>query len=163
MGLDMYLTREVYFPNFAEPFPATEIPEPLPFGIERDRIEIVTERMGYWRKANAIHGWFVRECADGEDECQRIYVSLEKLRKLRDTVQKVLDYRDAHPGEDVEGYAMGMLPPTEGFFFGAYDIDDWYWEDLENTIEILDRAIPIAEEDATRKPVWCSMYYRASW
>ena len=26
--------------------------------------------VAYWRKANAIHSWFVENCQDGVDECQ---------------------------------------------------------------------------------------------
>lgn len=26
--------------------------------------------VGYWRKANAIHGWFVKHVQGGKDECQ---------------------------------------------------------------------------------------------
>ena len=40
------------------------------------------QEVGYWRKANAIHGWFIRECADGVDECQEIPVSTIKLLEL---------------------------------------------------------------------------------
>ena len=27
------------------------------------------EEVGYWRKANAIHGWFVRNVQNGKDDC----------------------------------------------------------------------------------------------
>ena len=27
--------------------------------------------VGYWRKANAIHNWFVQNVQDGRDECQK--------------------------------------------------------------------------------------------
>jgi hypothetical protein len=29
--------------------------------------------------------------------------------------------------------AMDLLPPTAGFFFGAAEVDDWYWENLKDT------------------------------
>jgi len=32
---------------------------------------------------------------------------------------------------------MELLPPSEGFFFGSSDIDDYYWQDLEYTVEQL--------------------------
>ena len=31
--------------------------------------------VGYWRKANAIHNWFVQNVQDNRDECQKSYVS----------------------------------------------------------------------------------------
>ena len=36
----------------------------------------------YWRKANAIHGWFVRNCQDGVDECEPADVTREQLEQL---------------------------------------------------------------------------------
>jgi hypothetical protein len=53
----------------------------------------VTKQVGYWRKANAIHGWIVRNLAEGVDECQRINISRESLVLLRDSCVKELDNR----------------------------------------------------------------------
>ena len=46
--------------------------------------------VGYWRKANAIHGWFIRELANGVDECQPIFVSRDNLATLRELCVKAL-------------------------------------------------------------------------
>ena len=35
-----------------------------------------------WRKANQIHKWFVDNCQEGDDNCQRHYVSRENLEEL---------------------------------------------------------------------------------
>jgi hypothetical protein len=54
--------------------------------------------VAYWRKANAIHKWFVEECQGGVDECQMSDpISREKLTELRDLAQAVLG---ASKGED---------------------------------------------------------------
>ena len=53
----------------------------------------VTKQVGYWRKANAIHGWIVRNIADGIDECQRIYMNREDLVSLRDSCVNELNNR----------------------------------------------------------------------
>lgn len=104
----------------------------------------------YWRKANAIHGWFVNECASGVDECQRIYVSRESLVKLRDLCQSVL-LQPAMAGD--------ILPPTPGFFFGTYEIDDWYMEDMKHTVNALNHILSTVPADNWD---W-SFIYRASW
>lgn len=44
-----------------------------------------TEMVGYWRKANHIHKWFVDNVQEGEDDWKEYYVSINKLRELRDT------------------------------------------------------------------------------
>ena len=42
----------------------------------------LTKEIGYWRKANAVHSWFVENCQDGIDECQLSEVSREDLEDL---------------------------------------------------------------------------------
>ena len=38
--------------------------------IEFDRLSYIDEEVGYWRKANAIHKWFVDNVQDGNDDCK---------------------------------------------------------------------------------------------
>ena len=40
-------------------------------------------KVAYWRKANAIHGWFVDNIQDGVDDQNEYYVSKEKLEELK--------------------------------------------------------------------------------
>jgi hypothetical protein len=115
MGLDMYLYAEINVMNasaeMVEQFPQYAkdretyfilnkiVGENLPTA-EFGGISIA-KCVGYWRKANAIHGWIVRECAGGVDECQRIYISREKLTELRDLCVNALANRDtATPAVD---------------------------------------------------------------
>lgn len=102
--------------------------------------------IGYWRKANAIHNWIVKNCADGIDECQRIYVSRDKAQELVDACKAVL----AKPHLSVE-----LLPPASGFFFGSTEIDQYYFNDLERTIEIFEKALNSKDIDGVT--------YQASW
>jgi len=108
----------------------------------------------YWRKANQIHGWFINNCAGGEDNnCEDIKVSRDDLVELYDTCTVLLNSKSRE-------LAMEMLPPTPGFFFGTYEIDDWYWQDIEETHtklgELLDR---ITEENKWNYEI----EYYASW
>ena len=103
--------------------------------------------VAYWRKANAIHGWFVNELAKGVDNCQDIYVSRNDLIKLRDLAKTAL----LEPS-----IAGDILPPTSGFFFGSYDIDEWYMDDMRNTVKQIDKVLKQSEEHSY-------FYYKASW
>ena len=104
----------------------------------------------YWRKANAIHGWFVNECAGGVDNCQPVYVSRESLVELRDLCKQAV-MEPAMAGD--------ILPPTSGFFFGHYDIDEWYMEDMKYTVKALDHVLSTIPADDWN---W-SFIYQASW
>ena len=70
------------------------------------------------------------------------------LSKEKGTEKKVCD---TYP----EGVADGLLP-VEGFFFGDTTINDFYIEDLEMTIEALEKALG-------DEPSGCSFYYTSSW
>ena len=50
--------------------------------IERD--EPYEEELMYWRKANAIHKFFVDNAAHGVDDCQPVQVTLDVLKDLID-------------------------------------------------------------------------------
>lgn len=113
----------------------------------------VTDQIGYLRKANAIHGWIVRELAEGVDECQEIDMAPEDIDRLLAAIDEAL----ANPG------ARGPLEPVSGFFFGG-DAKDQYWvEDLQRARDILlwikaDIATTEVEDWTTTR-----YFYQASW
>jgi hypothetical protein len=107
--------------------------------------------VGYWRKANAIHKWFC-DLDGGKDECQKIPVSVEQLRELRNLCDRVLLQPAA---------ASEILPTQSGFFFGSYDYDEWYMQDMKNTVTMLDEILKNVPLDAN--PWDYSFTYQASW
>ena len=134
----------------------------------------------YWRKANAIHKWFVDNVQEGRDECQTSYVSREQLEELRDACKKVLNSVETVSGQVGEGhtiYADGrredhfrdgeviaqqgiaekILPTQEGFFFGKTDYDEDYLLDLKETAEALDKIL------SDKALEGYDFDYRASW
>ena len=146
-------------------------------GIKPERVIYIEEEIAYWRKANAIHAWFVENCQDGRDECQTAYVSRDQLEDLLLAVNAVLDGAvtvpgDVHNGTSWEGdgkhehYEPGevilnqemadeLLPTRSGFFFGGTDYDHYYLEGLRYTKERLEGLL---KEDNLGE-----LYYHASW
>lgn len=116
MGLDMYLYAEKYVSNSSD----TLVEKYPQYRKDKEQYDMVVKAMemsalptpefggvnvskcvGYWRKANAVHGWIVRNLANNEDNCQRIYMSREDLIALRDSCVKELANRsNATPHED---------------------------------------------------------------
>ena len=45
-----------------------------------------------------------------------------------------------------------------GFFFGSYDYDEWYMEDMKNTVNQLDKVLASVEDKD-----YADFIYRASW
>lgn len=140
MGLDMYLNRQTYVANWSHMKPEERhtivITGPCAAYVKPERVKYVEEEVMYWRKANAIHGWFVRECQDGVDECQTADVDPDKLVELRDLCCELLALKATDPAAALD-LATKKLPPTRGFFFGSDDLDAGYWEDVQNTADAL--------------------------
>jgi hypothetical protein len=146
MGLDMYLNAKRFL-WFSEDELADNIKRNFPDLPEHMRVKEVTVEAMYWRKANAIHKWFVDKVQGGEDNCQEFEVSLAQLEELLEVIEQVLENPD-RAGE--------LLPPQAGFFFGGTDMDQWYWDDLKSTQSRL-------QELFTRDWKSWDFYYRASW
>ena len=109
--------------------------------------------VAYWRKANQVHNWFVTNCQNGVDECQETRVSKENLIALKEACQAVL----SSPDSDRVANAERTLPTVGGFFFGGTEYNDMYFEDLEDTIKMLDKVIN--ETDFEKEEI----YYTSSW
>jgi hypothetical protein len=151
MGLDMYLMAKRYISPY-DPADAelTKLAKEINFGDGTMDVREVTFEAMYWRKANAIHRWFVDNIQDGVDNCAEYYVDIKYLTELRDLCKKVL--------EDPEK-AMELLPPKSGFFFGSTVIDEFFIDDLTNTVERFDYLLDLPEV----KNHNISFYYSSSW
>ena len=155
MGLDMYLNAKRYLWLDKDKAISTQVGEII--GVEGDpekrfnssslRVKEISLEAMYWRKANAIHGWFVETVQDGEDNCKEYEVDRAQLESLRDLCKDILEHPLAERDEDLE--------PTAGFFFGCTNKDEYYYEDLKQTVEGLDRVLALPDE--------YSFTYQSSW
>ena len=113
-----------------------------------------------WRKANAIHKFFVDEVQEGDDNCQRHYVPRETLQELLDRITTILDIKTPVAREMK---AEELLPTDiEGCFFSSKEYDDWYYKGLEETKKILEKVFEY-EENAESGKCFDSFYYQSSW
>ena len=146
MGLDMYLKGSRYISTWKEG--DKELGEKIAqlVGQEGSFVNTVEIEVGYWRKANAIHQWFVKNVQDGKDDCKTYWVPQEKLRELQSVCNQVL----ADPT-----LAPSLLPTQSGFFFGDTQYDEWYLENLEITLQNIQKALSLPDE-------W-ELSYHSSW
>jgi hypothetical protein len=160
MGLDMYLSARQYinrmdfsteaksetpgFTNIVDTLGVRDLIEPDGFSGAYVELPVM-----YWRKSNAIHNWFVREFADGVDDCRPMSLTTEQLRELVELCDIV---------REDNGKAEELLPTGSGFFFGATDYDEWYFEDIAHTA---DRLRYIVNEMDSRQMDY--LVYQASW
>jgi hypothetical protein len=150
MGLDMYLDKRTYVKQWdhideTKQYKVEVTRGGEPTNIDPKKVKYIIEEAGYWRKANAIHKWFVDNCQDGVDDCRDAYVGFNDLQALLDLCRIVIIDKSK---------AEQLLPSTSGFFFGNTEYDEWYYNDIQNTIEILEKAV----EDKDGE-----YYYSSSW
>jgi hypothetical protein len=147
MGLDMYLYAEKFVSN-------------MDYRQEQDKFNAIVSALeaqeftmghviaevevAYWRKANAIHNWFLN---GREDDCTPFYVDRERLEQLRDICEQVID---------TPALAEMALPTQEGFFFGSTEYDEWYMDSVKETYDKLSVLLATIPDGWTFK-------YQASW
>ena len=147
---------------------------------EEDIFPRISEEVGYWRKVNAVHNWFVEHVQCGEDDCQfHREVTATDLQKLRSVCAEVLSRVKLKPGNiqmgvrfngntveqiSEEGFVVAnpsvcnrLLPSTDGFFFGSTDYDQYYLDSLRETIEICDKVLETTDFNTQM------LYYCSSW
>lgn len=140
----------------------------------------IIEQVGYWRKANQIHNFFIKSVQDGEDDCEYHHeCTKEVLENLLHTCRIVLGscattYGKVHNGdmgtpngwepiyEDGQvvidpSVAEELLPCCSGFFFGGSDYDEYYVSDIVNTIKILEEVLATTDFETQM------VFYRSSW
>lgn len=182
MGLDMYMSKKTYVKQWSHNKKSEQFTVNVKKGtkkydkIKPERVSYIVEEVGYWRKFNALHNWFVQNVQDGEDRCQESYIPNEKMRELIETLQKVKEVYEKSPKKKVQvksGWSNGektfyevevpedtdtldeLFSTTSGFFFGGTEYDEYYIEQVNETIDLLTELL---KEDENG-----DYYYQASW
>ena len=182
MGLDMYLTKSTYVKNWN--FQTAEEKHKITIkrgnkirkDIKPERISSVVEEIAYWRKFNALHNWFVLNCANGVDNCERMYVSKEKIAELVNTLKevkfsldkskiKIVKVEIGLKGDDIlydnieifddTSIADELFPTASGFFFGGTEYNQSYYDEVVESIEFFEEVLADDSDG--------DYYYQASW
>ena len=138
------------------------------------------EECCYWRKANQIHSWFNQNFIKEqnpwgfyeveEKDIQGLLLICKLLKKIKENPDEEISWIDTEWFEylnrdseeknrwetdcaDMIAYAI--LPPDNlGCCFGAGTVGEWYWDQIDNTIEQLTKAL---------KQNYDCYFYTASW
>ena len=161
MGLDMYLDKRTSVRNW----PLQQKDERYSVSVKQGgkrldkiqpkRITHIIEEIGYWRKFNALHRWFVENVQEGNDDCKQYWVSQKALTDLLEVLKKVAASRNrlVENLPDTKT-AEENLPTTTGFFFGDTDYNEYYYDEVDSTIAIIEEAVKDTDAD---------YYYSSSW
>lgn len=135
MGLDMHLYGRKTIMVWGEEAPKED-------GFE---LAAKTLELGYWRKHPNLHGFIVDTFADGEDNCQEIFLDEQDLQDIITAIEE----------DD--------LPYTEGFFFGESPKKDdpEYAEQKKEDLDIIKKALDWVKKES--KNDLRQVVYQASW
>lgn len=162
-----------YFPTATKTYCSWDAEKSFPYSS-------ISEEVAYWRKANAIHRWFVDNVQDGEDDCRfHREVTAEDLEDLYGRCENILREAVIAKGKIANGYTYQdgtkitnfvdgeyvvdpsiceeELPCQEGFFFGNQDYNEYYMEDIKHTYETLKKLLNEFDFENRR------LYYVSSW
>ena len=141
MGLDSYLTKVTYFYNdkVKGKLKIKGIPH-----IQKDRVTSITEEIGYWRRADALHQWFVANVQYGVDDNGEYIVSRNHLEELLKLCRKVKKNKKK---------AYSFIPA-----YSNDSYDEYYFENIDRMIKSVEVAIAEIENDET-----IYIMYRGSW
>lgn len=123
----------------------------------------IKEMVGYWRKANAVHNWFVENVQDDVDDCKyHREVTKDDLRELYDICHEIVCNSTLIPTENgmrIEdpSTAERLLPSCSGFFFGGTEYDEYYLHDVRKTMEIIEKVVRTTDFRTQM------IYYVSSW
>ena len=77
MGLDSYLKKRIYigaeYEHRKVKGSINLTAENKPIKVDLKKVTEIIESVGYWRKANHIHKWFVDNVQNGEDDCKEYH------------------------------------------------------------------------------------------
>lgn len=120
MGLDMYLIR-------------------------RRKKSSENEDIMYWRKANAIHRWFVQNVQGGVDDQKYYKVKKKQLNELKDKCAYIINNTSYGPSYEDEVTNVDVcketLPTEDGFFFGRIDYNGYYLSHIKYTYDNLEQIL----------------------
>ena len=99
-------------------------------GLDMYLFKVKREEVGYWRKANQIRNWLANRVE--VENCTPVEISKEVLEELVADCKKVIENPELAPV---------IMPTSSGFFFGSLEYDDWYMQDLKDTVELGERLL----------------------
>lgn len=137
MGLDMYM--------FKSKKTSHSVKELCELSNAEKEDSIFTD-IAYWRKFNALHDWFVTHVQIGIDDCNIYEVTKDNITDLVDTLNSVLEKKDSTD-----------FMPSIGFFFGNTEVDEYYWERVEDTHVKMYQLLNEFDWEDQR------MFYQSSW
>ena len=140
MGLD----QNLYLYKYSD---AADILNAQDEGTEVPEFKPAAEQ--YFRKFNALQDYVESFVEDSDINCKYVALDIEELfDALFDTSSGSTKLRS-------QDEIKKNFEPTEGFFFGSTEYDEWYWEDVDTLAEWVKDAHSKSQNDALSVLYYC--------
>lgn len=96
-----------------------------------NKVKKNVDQLGYFRKVNFLVGFFERNGEPVENLADFV-IDKTDAEELLDYCNQVLEDHDK---------ASKLLPTTPGFFFGRYEYDDDYFEDVKEVRNFCEKVL----------------------
>lgn len=93
-----------------------------------------------FRKANCLQGYFEKYYT--VENTVDVGFTFDKIEELYTITKYILAHK-----EDMK-YIQKHFPPYEGFFFGSYEIDEYYFNDVEEVFAMTVQLQRCANKDS---------------
>lgn len=125
-------------------------------GLDQHFYKTNRENIGYFRKVNFLQGYMEAKYSEMDLNCQYVYFSKEMADEILDYCKQIMEhvtYPEAGSQEDpiwtkkAEELAAELLPTQAGFFYGNTLYDAWYFHDVKDVHDYLEKLIKETDWD----------------
>lgn len=138
MGLDMFLDRVIYVGG---QYDFNKVTGEINLSLHGKELKLPAKEIAYiacpairWRKAYAIHQWFIENVMEYAEPLVSYPVEIDTLLRLRDELMEALENRECDAS-----VAEYSFPCEEGDYDEKYGED--YWNDLEDALVQVSKVI----------------------
>ena len=102
--------------------------------------------IGDWRKFNALQNYMEVNFGEGEEiNCKDIQLTEPDIGTLLVILKKV---------SADHSLAEKLFPNTTGFFYGSQDYDEYYFEEIDRSINLFEKALEELEDNEVFYNCW---------
>lgn len=122
-------------------------------GLDQYFVKTERENIEYFRKVNFLQGYMERQKPDMDLNCQYIYFSRDMADELLDYCKQVMEHVSYDEDSTIlwteKAVELGekLLPVQDGFFYGDTEYNEWYFRDIKDVHDFLEKLIKETDWD----------------
>ena len=123
------------------------------------------DEIAYFRKVNFLQGYFENKYPDKNLNCEYVRIQKEDVEDIIERCNNILEHVTFSEDKSLEGViwspkaveiAKKEMPIKEGFFYGSYEYDSWFFDDVKEVKEVFEKILKETDfdEDTIEYSCW---------